>query len=58
MAKITVRIEEGKVTAVDGVPMDVYVEARNYDIDRLAAGALSKDEEGRPCQILEWRAPE
>jgi hypothetical protein len=58
VAKITVWIEEGKVTAVDGVPTDVYIEVRNYDIDRLTDGALSKDEEGRPCQILEWRAPE
>jgi hypothetical protein len=58
MAKITVWIEEGKVTAVDGVPTDVYVEVRNYDTDRLAGGALPKDEEGGARQILEWRAPE
>ena len=58
MAKITVRIEGGEVKAVDGVPVDMYIEVRNYDVDRLSDGALSQDEEGRLCQILEWRAPE
>lgn len=58
MAKITVRIEGGEVKAVDGVPTDMYIEVRNYDVDRIAPEPLSKDEDGRPCQILEWRAPE
>jgi len=58
MAKITVRIEEGEVKAVDGLPIDMYIEVRNYDVDHLSDRALSQDEEGRLCQILEWRAPE
>jgi CBS domain-containing protein len=40
---------------------DVLVASPDDTIEkaaRLADGALSKDEEGRPCQILEWRAPE
>ena len=31
MAKITVVIEQGDVKAVHGIPVDVYVEIRNYD---------------------------
>jgi hypothetical protein len=58
MAKITVFIEEGTVKAVEGIPVDVYIEVRNYDVERLWDFALSKDENGRTCQILEWHAPE
>jgi hypothetical protein len=58
VAKITVRIEGGEVKAVDGVPVDMYIEVRNYDVGHLSDGALSQDEEGRLCQILEWHAPE
>ena len=58
MAKITVVIEEGKVKAVEGIPTDMFLEVRNYDVDRLHDSALSRDDEGRPCQILEWHAPE
>jgi len=36
----------------------MYIEVRNYDVDRLSDRALSQDEEGRLCQILEWRVPE
>lgn len=31
MAKITVKIEDGTVTTIDGIPTDVTVEVRNYD---------------------------
>jgi hypothetical protein len=58
MAKISVLIEEGQVKAVEGIPIDLYVEVRNYDVDRLDKRGLSKDENGRACEIWEWHAPE
>lgn len=58
MAKITVLIEEGRVKAVDGIPVDMYVEVRNYEVDRLDKNGLSKDQNGRACEIREWPAPE
>ena len=58
VAKITVRIEGGEVKAVDGVPVEMYIEVRNYDVDPLSHGALSHYEEGRLCEILERHAPE
>jgi hypothetical protein len=58
VAKITVLIEEGRVKEVDGIPVDMYVEVRNYDVDRLDKNGLSKDNNGRPCEIREWHAPE
>jgi hypothetical protein len=58
MAKISVLIEEGQVKAVEGIPIDLYVEVRNYDVDRLDKRGLSKDENGRACEIREWHAPE
>jgi hypothetical protein len=32
MAKITVKVEDGMVQAVKGIPADVTVEVRNYDV--------------------------
>jgi hypothetical protein len=56
-AKIAVRIEGGEGKAVDGVPTDIYIEVRKYDVHYLSDGALSNDEAGRFCQIMERRAP-
>jgi hypothetical protein len=58
MAKISVLIEQGKVKTVEGIPIDMYVDVRNYDVGQLDKNKLSKDENGRECEILEWRAPE
>jgi hypothetical protein len=58
MAKITVLIEEGKVKAIEGIPVDMHVEVRNYNVDRADKNAVSKDEDGRACEILECHAPE
>ena len=58
MAKITVLMEDGRVQNVDGIPIDLYVEVRNYDVGGLPHEVLSKDGNGRACQIREWRAPE
>ena len=58
MAKITVIIENGKVTGVDGIPEDIYIEVRNYDIGGLHQKLLSEDESGKTCEVREWRAAE
>lgn len=58
MTKISVLIEGGRVRAVDGIPVDVSVEVRNYDVRSLDKIGLSKDENGRACEIREWHAPE
>ena len=58
MAKIIVRIEVGKVIAIEGIPIDIVVEARNYDVQSVLAQLLSRDEDGRRCEVKEWRAPE
>lgn len=58
MAKIQVAIEEGKVKHVTGVPVEIVVAVLNYDVEKHDPKALSKDENGKPCEIKEWRAPE
>lgn len=58
MTKISVFIQEGRVIAVEGIFIDVSVEVKNYDVDRLDKGGLSKDENGRECEIREWHPPE
>jgi hypothetical protein len=51
MTNISVLIEQGRVKAVEGIPMDVSVEVKNYDVDCLDKGGLSKDEDGRSAKF-------
>src|SRR5579862_326204 len=55
MTKISVLIKEGRVKEVEGIPIDVSVVVKNYHLDK---NGLSKDDNGRACEIREWRAPE
>jgi hypothetical protein len=58
MAKITVKIEEGMVQAVEGISVDVTIEMRNYDASDGDEEMVTKDENGKSCEIREWQAPE
>ena len=51
-------IEDGMVQAVEGIPGDVTIEVRNYDLGGVDEKVITKDEKGRSCEIREWRAPE
>jgi len=46
MATISRLTEEGQVKAVEGIPVGMSVEVRNYDVDPLDKGGLSKDQNG------------
>jgi hypothetical protein len=48
MAKITIAIEEGEVSRVDGLAGDVYVEVRNYD------GGSSALYQGNLLRFFAW----
>jgi len=58
MAKITVKIEDGMVQAVEGIPTDMTVEVRNYDVSEVDEKMVTKDEGGKSCEIREWHASE
>ena len=58
MARITVKIEDGMVQAVEEIPADVTIEVRNHDVGGVGEKVITKDEKGRSCEIREWRAPE
>jgi hypothetical protein len=58
MTKIQIAIEAGKVKHVVGMPVEIVVEVLNYDVEKHDPKMLSKDEEGKLCEIKEWRAPE
>jgi hypothetical protein len=58
MAKIVLIIRNGVVDAIEGIPTDMFVEVRNYDVANLTEDLLSRDADGRACQVKEWRAPE
>ena len=47
MAKITVKIEDGMVQAVEGIPGDVTIEVRNYDVGGVDEKVIAKDEKGK-----------
>jgi hypothetical protein len=58
MAKITVKIEDGMVQAIEGIPTDVTIEVRNYDVTEVDGKMVTKDENGKSCEIRKWQAPE
>ncbi|HTZ47456.1 MAG TPA: hypothetical protein VMH20_07685 [Verrucomicrobiae bacterium] len=58
MTKIQIRLENGMIQAIDGLPTDVAIEVFDYDIHKYQSRPLSEDEHGRACDIKEWHAPE
>jgi hypothetical protein len=53
-----VRFERGQVTEVSGLPPEIAFQVLNYDVEKLGPGVLTHDENGHPCEIKEWHAPE
>jgi hypothetical protein len=58
MAKVIIRIRNGVAESIEGIPTDMFIEVRNYDVANVAEDLLSKDASGQPCQVKEWHAPE
>jgi hypothetical protein len=58
MAQISIVIEAGKIQKIDGIPNDLYLIIRNYDVDGLPESMLIKDEDGRVCRVCVWYASE
>jgi hypothetical protein len=58
MAKVIVKIRNGIAESVEDIPTDVSIEVRNYDATDVESSLLSKDADGSPCLVKEWRAPE
>ncbi len=56
MAKVQIRIEDGTVRQIDGLPTDLEVEVFNCDVDNLDRKGLSADEDSKTCEIKEWHA--
>jgi hypothetical protein len=45
-----VKIEDG-MQAVEGIPADVTIEVRNYDVGGVDEKVLTKDEKGRSAKF-------
>ncbi len=58
MTKITVKIEAGVVQAVEGIPTDLTIKVRNYDVSGVDGKMVTRDENGKSCEIREWHAAE
>jgi hypothetical protein len=58
MSKITVNIEHGKVFRIDDIPTDVVIVVRNYDTKAVSPDKLSRDENGRKCEVYEHHPAE
>jgi hypothetical protein len=58
MPKIIIRVEHGAIQHIDGIPPDIFLEVRNYDLAGVDETKISTDEDGQKCQIQEWRASE
>ena len=58
MSKVIVRIRNGIAESIEDIPTDIFIEVRNYDVANVAQDQLTRDADGRQCQVKEWHAPE
>jgi hypothetical protein len=58
MARVIIRIRNGIAESIEDIPTDMSVEVRNYDVANVEKDELTKDADGTPCYVREWRAPE
>jgi hypothetical protein len=58
MPTIQLKLERGQITDVLGLTPEIAVEVFNYDVDKFEEKFISEDENGTPCEIKEWHAPE
>jgi hypothetical protein len=56
MKKIRVKIEEGLIREIKGIPQGYTVEILEYDVNRKDLPDLATDENRRICKISEWPA--
>jgi hypothetical protein len=58
MPNIEIKVKQGRITSIEGLPPEIAVEVLNYDVADRDPRHLSKDEDGKICEIKEWHAPE
>jgi hypothetical protein len=51
-----VRVQNGIVKDIRGIPADYNVQVLDYDSDKYDPNELSEDEDRKPCRISEWSA--
>jgi hypothetical protein len=58
MSTVTVNIKDGKVFRIDDIPTDLVVIVRSYDVGETPEEKLSKDENGKSCEVYEHHSAE
>jgi hypothetical protein len=58
MPKVIIRIKNGIAESVEDIPTGMSIEVRPYDFANVAEDQLTKDADGTPCYVREWRALE
>jgi hypothetical protein len=56
--KIQVRVKDGVVKEVHGIPPHYSVQVLDYDSKKYKANELSEDEHHKRCRIAEWPSDE
>jgi len=52
--KIVISVEGGVVQSIDGIPEDVVVVVRDFDVDGVDEADLTKDGRGDACVESAW----
>ena len=58
MAKVIIKIKNGIAESIEDIPTDMSIEVQNYDVANVAEDQLTRDADGKSCQVKEWHAPE
>lgn len=56
MAKIQIRVENGTVKDIQGIPRDYAIEVLDYDVEKYDASELTEDDDHKTCRIVEWQS--
>lgn len=56
MATIQIRVENGTVKDIQGIPRDYAIEVLDYDVEKYDASELTEDGNHKTCRIVEWQS--
>jgi len=51
---ITITVEGGVIQGIAGIPEDVRIVVKDYDVEGAEPNNLSHDENGNACVVSEW----
>jgi hypothetical protein len=56
VARIQIKVENGTVKDIRGIPRDYAIEILDYDVEKYDASELTEGDNHKSCRIVEWQS--